>query len=63
MRRNLTSVSTDRTFPFSWLPQSEKYASVFLITFEPSGKKNSMYPPPLPNPRNFRDRPWGEGEG
>ena len=70
MTRNPTSIFTDRTFRFSWLPESiGKNTQVFIRShFKPSGKKNSLCTP-IPfgilslldpaTPRKFRDPPWG----
>ena len=72
MTRNPTSTSTDRTFRFSWSPESiGKNTQVFIRSnFKSSGKKNSSCTPlPFGNlsllypstPRKFRDPPWGGG--
>ena len=57
MTRNPMSISTDRTFCFSWLPESvgKKYVSVYSIAFQALWKeKLFMYPPPLRKFVSFR---------
>ena len=70
MTKNLTFISTDRTFHFVWLPESigKVHKCLFDRISNPLERKLFVYPPPLrkftsfrpPYPSDFRDPPWGE---
>ena len=45
MTRNLASISTERSFSFSWLPQSIGKVCVYLIAYQTLWKENSLCPP------------------
>ena len=70
MTRNLVSISTERSFSFSWLPESVEKVCVYLIAYQTLWKENSLCTPlPFKNlslfdhpaPRNFCDPKWRGG--
>ena len=72
MTRNLVSISTERSFSFSWLPESVEKVCVYLIAYQTLWKENSLCTPlPFKNlsifdhpaPRNFCAPKWRGGGG
>ena len=69
MTKNLTFISTDRTFHFVWLPESigKVRKCLFDPISNPLERKLFVYPLPFgnlplsdpPTLHNFRDPPWG----
>ena len=71
MTRNPTSISMDRTFCFSWSPESiGKIRKCLFDRISNPLERKTFYVPPSPSemslldpptPRKFHDPPWGGG--